>query len=65
MIDPATIIAFMPIAKFFSDMAVDFYIDGIQKGYTPEQLLKMIETEEGRKKVLDASWDQMKANAGV
>jgi len=51
--------------KFFSDMAMDAYIDAQQKGYTPEQLKAMVETEEGRKKALDAAWDQMKTNAGI
>lgn len=51
--------------KFFTDMAMDAYIDAQQKGYTPDQLKAMVETEEGRKKALDAAWAEMKANAGL
>jgi hypothetical protein len=51
--------------KFFTDMAMDAYIDAQNKGYTPEQLKAMVADEEARKKTLDAAWDQLKANAGV
>lgn len=51
--------------KFFTDMAMDAYIDAQNKGYTPEQLEAMVASEETRKKTLDAAWQQLKDNAGT
>lgn len=63
--DPATVGILSMWLKFFSDMALDAYIDAQNKGYTPDQLKAMVADEEARKKTLDAAWAEMKANAGL
>lgn len=63
--DPATISTISLWVKFFSDMAIDMYIEKQQEGYTPDQLKAMVTSEETRKKTLDAAWQEMKANAGL
>lgn len=63
--DPAELAVISMWIKFFTDMAMDAYIDAQNKGYTPEQLKAMVADEESRKKTLDAAWDQLKANAGL
>ena len=60
---PAEIAIIMSFVKFGTDMAVDAYIDLQQQGYTPDQLKAMIESEVSRKKILDANWAQMVAEA--
>jgi len=62
---PAEIALITQFLKFGTDIAIDMYIEGQNRGYTPDQLEAMITGEEARKKTLDAAWQQMKTNAGL
>jgi len=63
--DPVMLASLSVWVKFFSDMAIDLWIEKQQEGYTPDQLKMMVASEESRKKTLDAAWEEMKANAGL
>lgn len=63
--DPAEIAALSALLKLLTDIGMDMYIEAQNKGYTPEQLVAMVESEEGRKKIQDAAWEQLKIDVGA
>lgn len=65
MVDPATLALIEIGIKLGTDIATDIIIESQQKGYTPDQLRAMLQSETDRKNAVDAAWNQMKADAGL
>lgn len=63
--DPAEIAALSALLKLLTDIDMDMYIEAQNRGYTPEQLVAMVESEEGKKKIQDAAWEQLKIDVGA